>query len=200
MKKVFLLLTLSIMSLNNAISQSKEEALNAKEITWLGLDFTRARFIGHEGFHNAEELVNRRIPEWNRLMAIESSKYSIHRYFLVDIVHDDFRYVHERNTKIDPVGIILSGKNSYSISESDIQEMVSEYNVDGDGYAILFIIESFNKRTVKGTMWVTYFHIPSKKVVHAKRYSNLAQGFGLRNYWAKTIHRTMVQCQKNFRK
>jgi len=191
MKKLnlFLVLALAVMSLN---AQSKNEALSADKLVWLGLDFTKTRFIGKATFTSKDDLVNNFIPAWNKLMISEAEKFDISDFFKVETVEEKINYAYKLNSEIGSESIIMDMEGrDYKITEEDVKNVVKNYNVEGDGYALLFIVESFNKIDVKATIWVTYFHIPTKQVVFTKSITNKPVGFGTRNYWAGAIYATM---------
>ncbi len=73
---------------------------------------------------------------------------------------------------------------------------MSEYNLEYDGYGLVFIVESYSKTAVKGNIWVTFFHVPTKKVVFTKKMAGKASGFGVRNYWTGAVFDVMKQCNQ----
>ncbi len=193
--KTFTSAFLLICLLSNSMityGQSKEEALSAESILWFGLDFSEARFVGKHDFKSSYELKEKFIPAWNQLMLSEAEKFNISEYFHVPSVNNDFGDVYARNEAINEDEIILGIDGiRHSMEEEDIQRIVSDYVTEYEGYGLVFIVESFNKVTVNATIWVTYFHIPSKTVVFTKRMNAEPGGFGLRNYWAGAIYKIM---------
>lgn len=127
-------------------------------------------------------------------MLSEPEKYNIAEFFHKAEVLSDFGDVYARNGQIDETQILLGVDGiGYEIPEEKIQEIISSYVTDYDGYGLVLIIENFNKLKVTGSMWVTIFHIPSKTVVLTKRVSAEPSGFGLRNYWAGSIYEALKE-------
>lgn len=195
MKKVILIL---IVALQTGISsgQSIEELRDSESITWFGIDFSQARFIGKYDFKSPWELKDKLIPEWNQVVLREPEKYDISKYFSKPKVEMELGDVYDRNSKIDESEIIVGFEQSdYELNSEIIQEIISEYKAEYTGYGLVFVVESFNKPIEKGTVWVTYFHIPTKQVILTKRLSAEPMGFGIRNYWARVIYDVMKTCE-----
>ena len=197
MKKIFYLLIIVLVSYQ-AFGQSKEELRNAKSVLWLGLDFTETRFEGRFDFGAPNELSQKLIPAWNQVMLAEPEKFDIANLFHFSKVETDFGIVFNRNESVNEDEIFLNPIeiNEYSLTEEKIQEIVSDYKLDYEGYALVFIVESYSKRSVKGNIWVTFFHIPTKKVVFTKKMTGEARGFGIKNYWTGAVYDVMKQCNE----
>ena len=195
MKKFTLLFFVGLLT-GISYGQSIEELKNAESITWFGIDFSEARFIGKYDFKSFWELKEKFIPEWNQVVLREPEKYDLGKYFSKSKVETELGDVYDRNSKIDETNIIVGLEESdYELSNEIIQKVVSEYKTDYTGYGLVFIVESFNKSLEKGTIWVTYFHIPTKTVVLTKRLSAEPMGFGIRNYWARVFYDVMQTCE-----
>lgn len=195
MKKAILLFII-VLQAGNILGQSVEELRESKSITWFGIDFSKARFVGRYDFKSPWELKDKLIPEWNQLILREPEKYDISKYFHKSKVETELGDVYDRNSKIDESEIIISFEDrDDELNEEKIQEIVSEYITEYTGYGLVFIVESFNKSMQNGTVWVTYFHIPSKQVVLTKKMSAEPMGFGIKNYWARVFYRIMQDCE-----
>ena len=180
-------------------SQSKDDALNSKSITWFGLDFSKTAFIG-DGFTTPEQVKSELLIPLNQLMLDEQEKYSIPRFFNIPEVKFAFDDTDRHIRDIDDKEMkIIHGYGDYAITEEDVQKVISDYKSDDKGYGLVFVVESFNKMTAQGTMWVTFFDIKSKKVIFTKRMTAKPMGIGLRNYWARTVYGVMnlVETEKS---
>src|SRR3982750_2345433 len=72
------------LNLQSTLAQSKQEIFDGKTpITWLGLDYTQAKFIGADttkGITSAvftEQFIKVYVPAWNYLFITEPKKYNI---------------------------------------------------------------------------------------------------------------------------
>jgi hypothetical protein len=178
------------------MAQTKQGALMSYKIVWFGLDFSNARFIDDLAFKSANELKNKLFKQWNRLLLEEPAKYDIAKFFKVTTVETELGEVYKRNENVDPSNIILDIRGmDYSLDENKIKEIVGQYQINYEGYGLVFIVESFNKVKEKGTMWVTYFHIPTKQVVFTKKMTAEPGGIGVKNYWASSVYKVFEQCK-----
>ncbi|MBN1599212.1 MAG: hypothetical protein JW894_13040 [Bacteroidales bacterium] len=194
MKKI-IIYSLFLIFYSAAFSQTKEEALNAETITWFGIDFSQARFVDDLAFPSGYELRDKYFKGWNRLIISEPEKYDIPKYFHCIEIKTDLGDVYRRNEDVNVSDIIVEipeGDN-YKIQEGEIQKIIKDYKADLEGYGLVFIAESFDKPRVEGCIWVTYFHIPTKKVVFTRKLVGKPVGFGIRNYWAGAIADIMKQ-------
>ena len=195
MRKLILLFIIVALT-GHVFGQSIEELKDSESITWFGVDFSETRFIGKYDFKSPWELKEKYIPEWNQLVLREPEKYDLRKFFSKPKIETELGDVFERNSKINESEIIVGFEESdYELNEEKIQDIVSEYKADYTGYGVVFIAESFNKSLEKGNVWVTYFYIPTKKVVLTKKISAEPMGFGIRNYWARVIYKVMQICE-----
>ncbi len=197
MKKICILL-FAFVQCGIIFSQSKEELKNAESITWFGVDFSESRFIGQHDFKSPWELKEKLIPAWNQIILHEPEKYNLKTYFKISKIEMELGDAYDRNSKIDENSIILGMEGfDYELNEGKIQAIISEYKTEYMGYGLVFIVESFNKLSQRGTVWVTYFHIPSKKVILTKKMSAEPMGFGIKNYWARVFYRIMQESEES---
>jgi len=192
----FIMLAVSISG------QSINELRNAESILWLGIDFTEARFEGEYDFGVPGDLTEKLIPGWNQVLLAEPEKFDIASMFNFSKVETDFGLTFKKNESINPENIFLNPTEieKYSLTPEIIQDIVSKYDLDYNGYALIFIVESYSKTTISGNIWVTFFHVPSKKVVYTKKMAGEARGFGIKNYWTGAVYDVMKACNKQIDK
>jgi hypothetical protein len=63
-----------------------QTTIRDREATFYGLDFSKIKMIGSEGFTNPTDIVDRFFFEWNNMMFDEKSKYNVKKVFNKDIV------------------------------------------------------------------------------------------------------------------
>ncbi len=191
MKNIVIALFLLPMVANAQTASPDDEA-----IVWYGLDFTKAKLIGSEGFTNPKDILNRYLESWNNVIVNEADKYNLKKFFRkVDVAYD-LEPVMARNETITTDGLVTN--KSHSITKSDVEAAVRKYKkgAHASGLGLVFVIESFNKKKEKGHMWVTYFDIASGKVLKTTKMEGKAGGFGLRNYWVKSVFNVMKRYKK----
>lgn len=201
MKKITIL-NLFMVSVFGIQAQTAKDALNAKELVFYGLDFTKAKFVGQfdQGMGampaTADDMKNKWIPEWNALIAKEPQNFKLKEAFHTDNIYYDQAPINTVNSKIN--GNDAMSANPGKIERADIETMVKQYP-KGDktsGTGLVFIVENFNKNTEMADVYVTYFDIATKKVLLAEKESGKTMGVGMRNYWAGAIKSIIKKIDK----
>jgi len=192
------LITLSFLIINSAFciyAQSNAELFNSSKMVWYGMDFSRSKLVGSEGFSDPYDIQKSYIPGWNNLILSEAEKYNIRKFFKKGEVVNDISAVEPVNEKINPSEWVQT--TAYTLDKSEIAGMVKKYkSTEKEGLGVVFIIESFDKFKESGFMYVTFFNIATKEVILTEKLSGKAGGFGLKSYWAKTIFLVLEQCEK----
>lgn len=177
-----------------AFTQDADMVRNSSSVTWFGLDYSEAYFIGSEGFADPYQIKNRYFKSWNNLILQEPEKYNIEKFYRKSNVEYDLSVVLKRNEGVDIYKRIVDDHSQASrLSESKIQEMIREYDIDfnSQGLGLVYIVESYDKILVKATYYVTFFDIASREVLETRKRESEPGGFGIRNYWASTYYKVM---------
>ena len=199
MKKTFLifLFTLGIIPMLSA--QSEKEVFVADEIVWYGLDFSYARLVGSAGFTDPQDIQNRLFDSWNQLIVIEADKYDLKKTFNKKEVIVDLTITEKRNAKVDAKELVIN--KDYTIEGDQVKKIIKEYKTEQkSGVGLAFVVESFDKLKETGSVYVTFFDIATKKVLLMERISAKPRGFGVRNYWAGSIHGILKDCEANYKR
>jgi hypothetical protein len=180
--------------------QSNPKVLSSTDIVWAGIDFSKTRMIGSEGFTDPDAIVNDYFDKWNQLVIMESDKYDFAKAYQKVKVKNDFAKASEQNGTVDPDELVIN--TTYSFSDGDVQSIVSNYKgLEGEsGVGLLYIVEYFNKLDNVGSVYVVFFDLDSQEILHSKNYQTKPKGFGLRNYWASTIYETIKESGKDYKK
>src|SRR5438067_13446117 len=95
------------MSVSITRAQTRAGVFNPKvPVTWLGMDFSQARFIGSEAGYKAtgellnSEFVSKYIPAWANLFITEPKTYNVPRASHRDSVHFAFKVTEAANNAI----------------------------------------------------------------------------------------------------
>ena len=167
-------------------------------MTFYGVGFSKAKMIG-EGFNDPNAIKNTLFGQWNALFTAEADKYDLRKPFRKDKVVLDFSSVEKNNKAVDANSLVTN--NDYKLSDADAESVLRTYDAGGKtGLGCVFVVESFNKTTVTGTIHVIMFDIATHKVLLHKRLEEKAGGFGLRAYWAKSIYLAIDEVQSQFSK
>lgn len=194
--KYFALIILFISLHISAFSQGEQQVAQADEITYVGLDFTQAVVIGESV--TGEELVNKFFRAWNNVVYSEESKYDFAKTFKKKNVKRDISYISKINDQRDPEDVVAY--ENQTITEDELVQHINSYEIEGSGVGLVFVVENFNKLEEEGTMWVTFFDMDTKKVLMAKHMSGDAGGFGMKNFWARTVYNVLNNSKKKYKK
>ncbi|NJN25622.1 MAG: hypothetical protein HC819_06515 [Cyclobacteriaceae bacterium] len=200
MKKVSFLLILTLMLAFRVNAQTNPEVFGAKKLIWAGLDFSKSKMIGSTGFTDESAVKNEFFDKWNQLIVIEADKYDLAKTYQKDKVVHDLSVVNQQNQLSDDYELVIN--ESYKFNEGDIEAIVKNYDglKEKDGVGLLYVIEYFSKLDEKGSMYVVFFDPQTLEVLHSQNYVGKPGGFGLRNFWAKTVAETMELSGKDYKK
>ena len=158
------------------------------DVIWFGLDFTKAKMIGSEGFSDPVAIKEDYFRKWNHLMISEGDKYEWGKALLVTDLKYDYGVVDLVNDEVKVKSLVIN--KSYSISEEDIVQAVQAYSIEDydDGIGVVIVVESFDKIKEQAFGYITFFDVKTKKVLYKHKLIGEADGFGFRNYWAGAIY------------
>lgn len=194
----FVFLLLSFIALSG-FAQTTNVFDAQSELSWLGLDFTKAKFVGDlEAFQKSN--IPNLMQSWNSLMIDEAKKYNIPLAFHRLSVDSNIDVTLDHNSKLDGDKMwVASFKSADRLDEGSIQDIVSKYNFKGlKGNGLMFNVESFDKPQETATIWVTVVDMDKKKVLFTRRLTAKPSGFGLRNYWAGAVYRMLKDIEKTY--
>jgi hypothetical protein len=170
-------------------SQTRDDIFRKETpITWLGVDFSEARYLGDPGTVDAGEMKNL-FSRINQLILAEPDKYNLRKYFSKSYITPNLSTIDKINGSIDESKIISSDYNDFSRLNADkIQLMVNKYKFENiNGIALVVIMEAMNKTSSQASMWVTFVNSSNNKVLLTSRITGKSGGFGFRNHWATSI-------------
>lgn len=198
MKKTLLILLSALFVSANSFGQSSDIS-NAKNWTWMGIDYTHCYFITSLDFIDADELLSK-TKAWNNLVYTEREKY-IEKTLENKKVEFSADMVRDRNMEIDMEDRITDDVSLYKhLDREQIEDIVNSYDIPANlsGIGLLLIAESYSKPEEAGAYFVTFFDLDTKKVLGTERKSGKAKGFGLRNYWANSFYRVLKEIGKEY--
>lgn len=194
---LFSLLTLSSLSIVSA--QSKSEVFKKEEpVTWLGLDFTYNKFIGDREKFGSESDVRKLMESWNQFFIKEADKYNVAKSIDRSKVENALEVTNEHNAEQDVMSMFSDSEKDYlHVKVSDVEQLISGYDFKGKtGIGLMFVVESFNKINVEGSVYVTFINMGSREVLFTERVTAEPSGFGQKNYWAGAIHGVLEKIRK----
>jgi hypothetical protein len=171
--------------------------LSHKEVTWLGIDFSKARFT-RQGFQLTQEVVLRYFNDWNILIISDQKKYDVRMSFRKPIMQYDLSWVTKRNKTVKINNLITNFITIDAVYNEDniIDYIQSSQLPQVSDYSILYLVESFDDRAKIGTVWVVIVQTSTGKVVLCEKFMKNPSGFGLRNYWGRVFYNLFFDIQK----
>ncbi len=194
---------LFLLGSNTSFAQTVKDFFNnnGTAITYLGIDYYKARLINDPGA-NPSDIKNRLFSSMNEVVINEMPKnYNIAGAFSrSSAVITDITAVTTRNEKVNANDVSSSNAADFNrLTEADIATEVKTLALkDKDGVGLVFIMEGMKKEEKKsyGSVWVVLIDMKTKKVLMAERMEQEAAGFGFRNFWVSIIKKTIVEIDK----
>ena len=199
MKLKAIVFMLSILLTLPVFSQDKSDVFNpSTDITWLGLDFSGAKFIGDRERLGSESDIRHLIDAINELMITEADKYNVAAAIQRKTVDNEIEVTNEHNAELDVLAMISTdGKDHIHLNRSQVEEIISSYDFKGkSGIGLMFNVESFNKLLEEGSFWITFVNMGSKEVLFTERLTAPPSGFGMRNFWAGSVNGILAKIKK----
>lgn len=172
--------------------------LSQREISWVGIDFSMAKFT-RKGFAVSQEILQRYFNEWNMLIITDQKKYDVRMSFRKPVMQYDLSWVSKKNKTVKlsrALGDFITLEDVYN------DEAIVSYVEDAalpavTDYALMMVVESFDDSTKLGQVWVVVKNMPQNKVVLCEKFMKEPGGFGLRNYWARVFYNVLFEVQKS---
>lgn len=190
MKQLMVLAFLFLASLVNA--QDKTSLKDIDKLTFFGVDFSMAKVYGAD--ETAEQFKDA-FYGINTLFQREPKKYDTAKAFDAVVTTDleTSRNFIEQIKKAD----LFASDDSYELTDEEIAEHIRQFNTgNANGYGAVFIAGLLNKGKTQATYNVVVFDIASKDIILNRQFTERARGFGLRNYWAYSVYKTLNKVKK----
>lgn len=164
---------------------------NPDALIWCGLDYSRVKMIGSEGFNQPAEIFPGMLVAWNSLFMREVLP-DLEKKF--PSVGSDMSAVGAANDKASikqierEDGTREEKVNLSHITEKDVASIVRSYKLKHEkGVGLVFIMDRLVKVQETECLYVVFFDIASRKVLRSERVSEKAWGIGFRNYWFRPV-------------
>ena len=176
MKKLFTLLFLATSMI--CFGQNKNFLKEVESINFYGVDYSAAKVFGA-----AETPAQFKVAfdGINRLFITEAKKYDVSKKLKVRVNEISLDAVNQVNEAIDPQELMTTNA-SYMLSEDQIKK---------PGIGLVIIAKLLNKAEAYGSYQVVFFNTETKEIIQDWATGGKARGFGLRNYWAGSIHKVI---------
>jgi hypothetical protein len=188
----------------SAIAQDAQDLFKPEvPVTWLGIDYSHCKLIGNfaefaeAGRRSTWQIRDSYFPKWNAIIMTEPEKYDVRGMLRRGDIGFDLEMVTNLNASTPLAEMEVFTPVIYS--EEDIRSFVSQYEFkDKTGIGLVLICESLNK--ISPEAWYHFVAIDRStgKVLLHERLRGQPKGFGLRNYWANSIHYVIRNIQEYY--
>ncbi len=179
MKKIILFISLFSICFMNVQSIKANEP-----ITFFGVDYSLVKVFGAE--EPPREFINA-FNAINSLFIIESRKYNPEKAFKTNDITFSLGMTYDLIEKIDMKDLKIDS-NNYGLTKEKIEERVRTYDTgDESGTGAIMIAELLDRGKPEGLYHAVVFDIETKEIISDKIVSGKAGGFGLRNFWARSV-------------
>ncbi len=164
-------------------------AKSATPVTFVGIDYSRALFVGSGDFTDTAQVTGYYPGEWNRLWASEMMEDTAKA---AGPMTQSIEIVAASNAKVSDLQIRRTDGGDDIVAATEITaetlgELVASYDMKGaEGLALVLVVDRYVKLQEQGCTWVVYFDAGSRKIEAKQRVCEKASGFGFRNYWFRT--------------
>ncbi|MFN8309094.1 MAG: hypothetical protein U0T73_03950 [Chitinophagales bacterium] len=197
MKNAIFTLIFAVMASSGIFAQG---AVPGNDLVVYGIDFTKAKFIGPEGFSNPTDLKERFFEGWNMLLVNERDKYPVGPAFRKVNVRYEFDAVREKNATVDPAKLVTyNSSDAVDLTPADLQRMVSGYKKSGStGPGLVFVVQAFDKVSEVATVHLVFFDLATGKLITTRKMTAAPGGFGVKNYWASCFAKILDKAKKEY--
>ena len=204
LKPLLLLLPLLLLK-QSLLAQTKADVFDGKApITWLGLDYTQARFIGvPNDYGKPGEVTNERISDfytrsWNYLFFDQPRKFDAARAAHRASVISKIEVTQKVDDTIKKDYFTKDTTLFKTLTEQKISDLVKNYDYQGNtGIGMLFFVEGISKSSSQEGVWVTFVDMKSKTVLYTTYVIGQSGGMGFRNNWADANFKIIVSFANN---
>lgn len=171
--------------------------LEEKEVTWLGIDFSKATFT-KKGFDFPQEVVQHYFTVWNSLIISDPKRYDIRLSFRKPVMYYDLSLVTKKNKSVKLARLLSSVISfSHTYQEEAIVEYVKTLEIPQETrYAVMIIVESFDDITKLAALWVVIVNTETQNAVLCEKFLKSPGGFGTKNYWIRAFYNLFFDVQK----
>ncbi len=170
--------------------------LKVKEILWVGINFSKAKFT-RNGFDFTQEIMQHYFHEWNMLILNDQKKYDIRMSFRKPVMEYNLSTITKLNKTVKIGELITRNIGTKDVYSDDrMVEYLSGLSLPKTlPFALMFVVESFDASVKTAAIWVTITKTDTQEVVLCEKFLKKPAGFGTRNYWARTFYNVFFDIQ-----
>ena len=195
---VFVLLVFVVCTKTNAQSVNDLFSASKTQVYWLGIDYSHVRIIGDfSQFSDAGAVTPFVLKEkyftgWNDLILAESEKYDVKGMFRKENLILDLHAVTKINANTATEDMETYAAPNYT--KEDIEKFIYSYNFQiKEGIGLILVAEYLSKVEQKAKYHFAAVNLATNDILIYDVFEEMASGFGLRNYWARTYYDVIIE-------
>lgn len=157
-----------------------------KEVEYMGLNFSKARFIGSQHFISERLIKNEYLDYWNEYVIQNYSRNNLNNLLDLEeiinrnsICHKSYQYIDESNLVIN---------RNHRIRQDEVQECIDELEYESkDKIGICFVVESFDFFKESVSIWFTLVNMKNNRVIFQRKLSTSVRRGDVKQMWARGI-------------
>lgn len=179
--------------------QSLDKILDRElPVTWLGLDFSRAKLVGDREKYLSLSDTQYLIKAWNDLIETEKGRYNVARFTRKTTAeyHGDIARIHNDELDVSEMFSTVKEDNAH-LKQEDITAIIKTYDFAGlTGLGLMFNVESLSEYHHQAAIWATFVDLSTKEVIITERFVGGPAGVGMRNYWGRSFLEVMEKLER----
>ncbi len=174
-------------------AQSLVDVKQSPNLTWYGIDYSQTHFLNF-GAYMSDGTVRKGLNRWSYNPFGGDDIATWTKKYKKETLKVDNKISAQRNkdTKYDE----HMGTEPFEMTLDDVKKVVTEYDIQGDGYGILYIVESFDYiSSKKAKVWAVFINEKDKTIIDAQK--TMTETYG---DWALAVTNTLKQSAKTLNK
>ena len=165
------------------VDTDKKLVLEANEITFYGIDFSKLRLINPRKLDQGKLIKHTYCPAWIERFNDYFTEKKIYKMLSVQTLkdrRDPFQF--EQSLKNNEKTTVSYNPPMLNIDSLNI--IVGDYKLlENDGIGVSIIISEFRKQDEKVTGYITFFDIASRELLYVVKVHGKAGGKGMTTHW-----------------
>lgn len=180
-------LMLAIISMTSYAKKEKESSV-VDSYTFYGVNYSRCHTYGWGQDPNQ---TIKALSEISGLFISEMSKYDLAKFLGKKVNNMDVDVSIKQTLAKDP-STLETYKLEERLSVDTIQAVIKGLELkDTTGYGLMIFGDFLSKKDQMGIYQYVFFDVATREIVEKWEAEGAAGGFGLRNYWAKSLYNTL---------
>lgn len=186
MKKLILFLFLATSI--GSFAQNKNLLKDITTIKFYGVDYSQVKVYGAS---ETPKQFKAAFAEINKLFITQPKKYDVGERLKKNISEISLEAVDQVNAKIKPNELMTTDK-TFTLSDDQINDAIQSLPIKKElGVGLVIVAKLLDKAYHHGTYQIVFFNTETKEIIEDWPSGGEAKGFGLRNYWAGSIYKTL---------